>query len=1119
MANQDNYQSLIQKLDQFIRKYYINQLIRGALYSVGLIVILFLTMSILEHYFFFSSGVRKTLFYSFVGASGLAIGIWVLRPLLNYFNLGKVISHNQAAEFIGNHFENVKDKLLNILQLKEQMGQEQTDLILASINQKSEEIRLVPFKSAIDLSNNKKYLKYALPPLFLLLMILFINAKMITESSNRLYRSNEDFKKPDPFSFVLNKEALTVVQFDDFPLEVKVEGDILPNEVFINVDDYQYRLTKQDANTFTYQFNNVQKSTDFKLFSSGVRSEPFTLEVLQKPNIMGFDVKLDYPTYTQRKDESLSSIGDLVVPAGTNIDWIFTAQNTDDIQIAFSSASEKTATTRFSDELFTYKKQAFSSETYKVYISNSDLPNADSIAYSINVIPDLYPSIKAEQFSDSSESKLLFFVGDASDDYGLVSLTFNYQIKRKKGVDPVQTINMGKPASKQTKYDYTFDMAELELNPGDEVNYYFEVYDNDGIKGSKAARTNMMIFAMPTIEEFEAMAEKNDEEVKADLKKALDESKKIQDDMKKMREKILQQKDLDWQSRKELEKLLDRQKELEEQVKEAKEAFEENLKNQEEFTETEQNIQEKQEQIQELFEEVMSEEMQELMKQIEELLQEMDKEQALEMMEDMEMNDEEMELELDRLLEMFKQLELEQEMQQTIDKLEELAEEQEELSEETEATEESSDNEEQQQELDQKQEELQEKQEEINDAFDKIQEKMDEMEKKNEDLENPKEMGDFDENMEDIEQDLNDSQEQLQQQQNNKASESQKKASEKMKQMAESMQMQMQSGEMEQMEEDMESLRQLLENLVGLSFDQEDLMDEFAKTNVTTPKYVELVQEQFKLKDDFRLIEDSLQALSKRVFQIESFVTEKVTEIKRNIKEGLEDLEERKKPQASDHQQRTMKNVNDLALMLSEVMNQMQQQMSSMMPGSQMCTNPGGKGNSGNVPQDKMSQGQQSLNEQMKKMKEALEKGQGGSSKEFSQMAQKQAALRKALREKQKEMQQRGKGSKELQELIEKMDKVETDLVNKKLTNEMLKRQEEILTRLLEHEKAERERKFDEKRKSEVAEQKERKMPASLEEYLKKRDAEIELYKTVSPSLKPYYKFLVEEYFKNLKAE
>ena len=194
--------------------------------------------------------------------------------------------------------------------------------------------------------------------------------------------------------------------------------------------------------------------------------------------------------------------------------------------------------------------------------------------------------------------------------------------------------------------------------------------------------------------------------------------------------------------------------------------------------------------------------------------------------------------------------------------------------------------------------------------------------------------------------------------------------------------------------------------------------------------------------------------------------------------------------------------------------------MSGMMAGNQMCNKPGGQGQSGKVPKDKLSQGQESLNEQMKRMKERMEKGMGGpSSKEFAEMAARQAAMRKALNEKQKKLQEQGKGSKELQEMIDQMDKSEEDLVNKRLTNEMMKRQQDILTRLLEHEKAERQREYDEQRKAEQATQQERQMPPSLEEYIKKREAEVEMFKAVSPALKPYYKSLVEQYINSLKTE
>jgi len=154
----------------------------------------------------------------------------------------------------------------------------------------------------------------------------------------------------------------------------------------------------------------------------------------------------------------------------------------------------------------------------------------------------------------------------------------------------------------------------------------------------------------------------------------------------------------------------------------------------------------------------------------------------------------------------------------------------------------------------------------------------------------------------------------------------------------------------------------------------------------------------------------------------------------------------------------------------------------------------------------------------MKSMQQGMQKGNGPGAKEFAQAAARQAAMRKALEQMKKELQEEGKGGgNELQKLIDEMNKTEIDLVNKKLDNEMLRRQQDILTRLLEAENADRQRKLDEQRKSKTASQIEKEIPPALEEYLKKRQAELDLFKTVSPSLNPFYKKLVDEYYKALK--
>lgn len=213
--------------------------------------------------------------------------------------------------------------------------------------------------------------------------------------------------------------------------------------------------------------------------------------------------------------------------------------------------------------------------------------------------------------------------------------------------------------------------------------------------------------------------------------------------------------------------------------------------------------------------------------------------------------------------------------------------------------------------------------------------------------------------------------------------------------------------------------------------------------------------------------------------------------------------------------------------MLAESMEEMQKEMSGMMAGSQMCTKPGG-GKPGDIPMDKITEGQKGLNSQMKKMSdegknekgEKGKNGKDGDAKAFAQAAARQAALRRALEEMAKDREEQGKGkSEELEKIIEGMDKVETDLVNKRLDNQLLMRQQEILTRLLQADKADKQRDKDEKRKATVGRDSKKELPPALQEYLKEREAEVEMYKKVSPSLRPFYKRLVDEYYKALKAE
>jgi hypothetical protein len=331
--------------------------------------------------------------------------------------------------------------------------------------------------------------------------------------------------------------------------------------------------------------------------------------------------------------------------------------------------------------------------------------------------------------------------------------------------------------------------------------------------------------------------------------------------------------------------------------------------------------------------------------------------------------------------------------------------------------------------------------------------------------------------------------------------------------------------DMEQEAEDMQAIRQLLKNILTLSFDEEKLMSDIKQTNINNPKYIDLMHDQQRIRENSKMVEDSLYALAKRQDQISSFITKEINDINKYLTKAVGDMEERNTQRASGNEQFVMTGYNNLALMLSEALQKMQEkesQQQQQKSGMKMCTKCKKPGNG--MPN--LSKMQKQLNDKISQMSEMMKKqGQGqrqdpGMSKEFAEMAQMQAQIRKALEKVNMEENKDGKNAMgNLGQTAKQMEETEKQLVNKQLTSEMVQRQQEIMTRLLEAENAERERDQKQERESHTAKDTERKIPPSIEAYLKAKQSEVDLYKTVPPSLKPYYKNLAEKYFRNLTIQ
>ncbi len=1106
--SEDNYAYLINKIDGFIRKYYLNKVVKGFIFLASSFLAAFLIISFAEYLGHFDPAVRSILFYTFIAGNIFVLASYIIYPILAYFKLGNTISHEQASVIIGRHFTPVKDKLLNILQLKKlsELQPNQYTLIDASINQKINELKPVPFTAAIHIKENRKYLKYILAPLAIIIFVFFSAPSILSESTERLINHNKRFVKKAPFNFEILNEQLSVVQGSDFTLLVKLTGNEIPAEIYLEDGLNTFKLDKENVIRFKYTFKNLQKSKRIVLKASEFRSEDYVLEVKAKPSLLDFYVLIEYPAYLNKPNERLENIGDLTVPEGSRINWKFRAQNTEKIDMIIEKRSFQI---KESDKhLFSFNYKASKNFSYSIRPLNKAVSESEIASYELKVIPDLDPVIAVNERVDSINSKFLYFVGQASDDHGFSKLNFNYGIlseKTEKGDKAeVRSVSFDKNAL-QSNFFYVWNTNEVEAKPGQQIEYYFELFDNDGVNGPKSVKSAIKTLKLPSEIEMEKKIEANIGQIKKKMEQAIKKSDQLEKETKKINQELLNKKSLTFEERKQIENLLQKQKELDELVKDIQRDNKQNLAEQQEENE---QILQKQKQIEELFNNVLDEKTRELLKNIEKLLEKNNKTLTQEELSKMQMDNKSLQKELDRILELYKQLEFDQKLSNTIEKLNELGKAQEELVEKT---------------LDRKTdiEELKKDQKQLQKDFKELKDRLLELKQKNEELEQKNNFENQEKTQKEIDKEQQNSAENLEKKDEKKAAESQTKAASEIKKLTKDLETMQQESEEKENEVNAKSLREILDNLITSSFDQEKTMQTIRQINSSDPNYVIQSQKQKDIQVNLKMIEDSLYLLSKKVPQIQSVVNKEIQSINFNVGKAIESLSERRTAEANRNQQFAMTSINNLALMLNEALEQLQQ--------AQQNGKAGGKGKQKqNLSQ--LSKMQEQLNKNMQKARDDMQKQgqqsggkQGKSSREMSEqlakMAREQQMIRQAMQEFNKIENKDGKGTLgNLDKLMKEMEQTETDLVNKRIQQETLIRQQEILSKLLDAEKADREREEDQKRESKEAITPPLTNSIIMEEFRKIKQKEIDLLRTVTPSLNSFYKIKVGDYFKYLNS-
>jgi len=1117
------HNDVLNKLKRFENRSFHISALTGLQKSLLIAVISFLILILMESIFKFDTIIRTVLFISWISVSFICLFYFVFFPLLKQLDFFNKTNYLSLAKNAGSYFPDVKDELINTLQLislKENViysGQ----LVEAAFKKLYEKIKTLSFESVLKFDTPKKYFPYTISITIFSFLLTWIIPDL-SSAAHRLTNYDVPFTFPPKFTFYIEPGNISITRGESVNIVVKTSG-INPKEITLKIKDVTqtdfetFKLNPDSTVKFTHELSTVRHTTTYFASAEGIISEEFTIGVIDRPAIQKLKLIINSPSYSNIAPIEQIDNGNATGLVGTSISLSLISNK--ELSSAYILFEDSTViplkiNSNFAETIFRIQKD----NNYKIILKDKgNNENLSPVTYSIKAISDGYPEIDVispNMNINMPGDERLPLVIRIADDYGFNKLMLNYRLSASVYdiiYDEYKFIEI--PIDKSNKeaiINYIWNLSTLKLATEDVLSYYLEVFDNDNVSGPKSAKSKTFTVRVPSLAELFKNADEEHKNIEQELKQTLKEAEELKKTLDKLENELKQdKKDLTWEEKEKIEQAVQKFEELQQRVDEISEQLKDTQQELRENNLLSKETLEKYLELQKLMQELSSEEMQKAMEQMQNLLNKMDRQQIQQAMEKMQINEEMFQKSIERTLNLLKRIQVEQKVDELIKRSEELTKQQEKVSEETNKADLSDEN---------KSEELSKRQDKISKELENLSRQLDELQDKMSDLEDmPNDK--MDEIKDSFDEQKNKEQskkasEQLKNNQKQQAQKSQQQLSKNMKELTQNlMEMQSQMNMQNQMKTFAEMLK-ILDNLITLSKEQEKLTNN-SQNSWQNSSNMENAKQQDGLRRNLDKVVSQMSELSQKTFAITPEMGKTLGDAKRSMNSAIEALQNRNANSSSANQGDAMKSLNETANLMKSMLDMMSQG--------------GGSGGSGMMSLMQQLQKMSGQQMQLNSLTQMLQQNMSGQLSpeqqgQLQRLAQEQEMIRKSLEQLNEEAKQSGKSKtlpSNLEDALKKMEEVITDMKTEKLNDELVQKQERILSRLLDAQRSINERDFEKERESITGEIKDRQSPPDLRLNPEQRKNLLreEFNKAVREGYSKDYEELIRKYYESLQKE
>jgi len=1069
----------------------------------------------LESLRYFDASVKlKLLLILGIISSAAGVGIGIYYWLLRTQKLPETRPEQLARE-IGLRLPQVGDRLVNAVQLQQVKPEDgiSDTLQAAAVAAGQQVIQDIPSGMLFPGSEIKRNLKRLGLGLVVVLILYAVNFSTTTAALTRLAHPTENFAYPLPLQLQLFSPVDQVLVGDTVMISGTVSGRAVSQVQLIirtKKDTASYLLTVQEQkfelplDHLMNSFTAVARVRNQRLWEpwEQVESAPLRIQVINRPLVQSLTIRVKPPAYTQLPTEvyqhDIMAISGLL---GSRVSLEGLASKV--IQSA-TLHFQKTPARPISLEGASFRTDFRLEHDDRIWITLTDdegVTNLDPLEYPIYVAGDVAPLIRVLVPGEDvilGEKMQIPLRLKLDDDFGFSKLRLFYHLQHPDylQVDTtlyVQVVQLPHQVEASLEFNYLWDLNDIAIMPEDAIEYWFTVWDNNTVSGPQQASSKKWLARLPSLDEMFTDIAQGNEQVKQEQEDVLDLVKEVKEKVAELALEVQKDPNLSWEQQQEATESMDQVKNLKDQLEEISKQLDQMISSAEDQNLFSDETLDKYAELQQLMDELVTPELKAAMERLQEAMDQKDPREMQAALEDFQAEMENFQKSVERTLEIFKQVELEQKIDELTTRLNDLADRQASLSQDLSESEAS---------------EAANQEAKISDDFDQATQTSDELQQlldQNQELSSA-EVQDLQEQMQD--QQIGDNLEQatglMEQGQMSQAQPPADAAAQSLRQMANQSQQIRSNLQQQMMDQVMSEFHSALLKSLRLSQTQEDLEQPTARSSRQSSLLRDYADTEMDLMQGLQQLAAELKTLGNKTFAVSPAQGRALGSVQAHMQQAINDLEARNPRKSAQAQALARESLNRLARQLANSMESLQQSGES-------------SGFSDYMQQlQQMAGQQQGLNQQT-----MLQLGMGNPSM-MQQLAQQQMQLRQSLSQIEQGMGSDSRMLGDLGKIGAEMEEVAKALRSKRPSQQIHDQQERILSRLLDAQRSATQRDFSKKRKSKTGQND----PAWLGARGLPEDrgaARNKLYEELIFSLKQDYtreeQTLIREYFNQLEAE